>query len=67
MMSTLEEIQAAVVQLKAEDRARFRRWFLEREADSWDREIEADARAGKLEFLAEEALRNHRSGKSRKL
>ena len=66
-MSTLEEIQAAVAQLKAEDRDRFRRWFLEREADSWDREIETDVRAGKLEFLAEEALRDHRSGKTRKL
>ena len=66
-MSTLEEIQEAVAQLKAEDRARFRRWFLEREADSWDREIEADARAGKLDFLAEEALRDFRSGTARKL
>ena len=66
-MSTLEEIQAAVVQLEPEDRARFRHWFLERESEAWDREIEADAQAGKLDFLAEEALQDHRAGRTRKL
>jgi hypothetical protein len=66
MMSTLEEIQAAVVQLKPEDRVRFRRWYLEKEAEAWDREIEMDVQAGRLDFLAEEALQDHRAGRTRK-
>jgi uncharacterized membrane protein len=67
MMSTLEDIQAALVQLEPEDRARFRRWYLEREAEAWDREIETDAQAGRLDFLAEEGLQDHRTGRTRKL
>lgn len=66
-MSTVEEIQNAVARLKPEELARFRQWFLEREADAWDRAIRKDIEAGKLDFLAEEALREHRSGKTRKL
>ena len=33
--------------------------------DEWDREIEADAKAGRLDRFAEEAIREHREGKSR--
>jgi hypothetical protein len=30
-------------------------WLSEREWESWDREIEADSAAGKLDFLVHEA------------
>ena len=33
--------------------------------DAWDREIERDAAAGKLDQLAEDALREHRAGKTK--
>jgi hypothetical protein len=33
--------------------------------DAWDRQIEADIKAGRLDRLAEEALADHRSGKTR--
>jgi hypothetical protein len=33
----------------------------------WDRQIEADAAAGKLDFLADEAPAEHRAGKTRLL
>ncbi len=35
--------------------------------DAWDRQIDADIKAGKLDGLAEEALAEHRSGKTRPL
>lgn len=35
--------------------------------DEWDRRIEADALAGRLDALAEKALTDHRAGKSREL
>ncbi|MFL6196750.1 MAG: hypothetical protein ACJ75H_21380 [Thermoanaerobaculia bacterium] len=66
-MSTLEDLKDAVDRLSREERSRFREWLLERDAEAWDREIEADARAGKLDFLAEEGLREFRAGKARKL
>jgi hypothetical protein len=66
-MSTIEEIKEAVDRLSHEELSRFRQWFLERDAESWDREMEEDARTGKLDFLAEEALRDFREGKAHKL
>lgn len=33
--------------------------------DAWDRQIEADIKSGRLDRLAEEALADHRAGKTR--
>ena len=44
--------------------AEFRRWFIEFDAAAWDRQIERHAKAGKLDALADEALRDHAAGKS---
>jgi hypothetical protein len=37
--------------------------LVEAREQAWDGQIEADAEAGKLDQLAEEALRNYREGK----
>jgi len=37
--------------------------LLEAREQAWDRQIEADAEAGKFDQLAEEALRDYREGK----
>jgi hypothetical protein len=47
--------------------ARFRAWFEVFDADRFDAAIESDARAGKLDAFAEEALEAHRAGRSRDL
>ena len=66
-MTTLQEIQDAAGRLTVEDRSELCKWLLEQDAEAWDREIEADVQAGKLDFLAEEALQEYRTGKTRKL
>jgi hypothetical protein len=66
-MSTLQEIEKAVRHLSSDDLARFRHWFAEWDAEAWDRQIEADVRAGRLDRLAEEALREHRDGRTTEL
>ena len=66
-MARIEEIENAVAELPKEDLARFREWFAEFEARIWDRELEEDAGAGRLDGLAEEALRDHRSGETTEL
>ncbi len=66
-MSSIEEIETAVARLPREDLARFREWFAEFEARVWDREIEEDVEAGRLDELAERALRDHDSGHSTEL
>lgn len=64
-MSTVSEIIEAVKKLPERDKSE----FLERLAevdfnDAWDRQIEADAKAGKLDRFIDEAIREHREGKS---
>lgn len=52
----MREIEDAVASLSREDLGDFNAWFEEFKADEWDREIEADAEAGKLGKLFDEAL-----------
>jgi hypothetical protein len=66
-MSSLQEIEDAVEHLSTEELARFRRWFAEFDAAVWDRQFEADVQAGRLEQLAEEALRENREGRTTEL
>lgn len=63
-MTKVAKIQDEVKTLSPEELAAFRRWFLEFDAEAWDREIEADIRAGRLDALAAAALEAHRAGKS---
>ena len=62
-MSTVEELEAAVQRLSPEDRAAFRAWFAEFDADEWDRQIEADVAAGRLDWLVREALTDRQAGR----
>ena len=61
-MSTMQELQTAVGQLSAEELSVFRAWFAEFDAKVWDQEFEQDVAAGRLDALAQEALRDLREG-----
>ena len=62
-MNTIQEIQTAVSELSPEELSVFRAWFAEFDAKVWDQEFEQDVAAGRLEALAEEALRDLREGR----
>ena len=66
-MSTIEEIEKAVENLAPQELARFRAWFDNFDATRFDEKIERDAKSGKFDELAKEALTAHRSGGSREL
>ena len=66
-MTTAEDIEKAVEQLPPGELARFRAWFEAFDAAQFDAAIERDARAGRLDALADEAIAAHRAGKSREL
>jgi hypothetical protein len=66
-MTKVEKIEQDIRKLNKDELSAFRRWFREYDSDEWDRQIEEDVRAGKLDKLAEEALAAHRSGKSKEL
>ena len=54
-MKRIEELELAVDSLPEEEYCRFRRWFLTRDWNKWDKQIEDDSNSGKLDFLIQEA------------
>jgi len=60
---SLQELETAITKLPAEELTAFARWFEEYLADVWDHRIEADIKAGRLDRLAEEALRDLKEGR----
>jgi hypothetical protein len=64
-MSKVETLEREVEKLSAEELAAFRDWFANYDADAWDRQMEADVKAGKLDRLAAEALAEHKRGETK--
>jgi len=61
-LTKLEELETVISSLPDEEYRQFRHWFLEADWERWDREIEDDSRAGRLDFLMEEAFQAKRKG-----
>lgn len=59
-MTTVREIESAIEKLSDAEIAELKAWL-------WDRDIEADVTAGRLDAVAEEALAEHRARKTRPL
>jgi hypothetical protein len=66
-MSELEKLEQRIRSLSPEDLKKFREWFAEFDARAWDQQLEADAKAGRLDALVSEALADYKAGKTRKL
>ena len=66
-MSTVQDIETAVRKVSREGLSAFRTWFVEFDAAAWDRQFEEDVYAGRLETLAEEALKDFHEGRCRDL
>jgi hypothetical protein len=62
-MRKVEELERAVASLTAEEYREFRRWFLESDWAKWDKQIEEDSKAGRLDFFVREALEAKNEGK----
>ena len=62
-MGSVKEIEEAVLGLSETELAAFRTWFAEFDAETWDRRIEDDVAAGRLDALADEALDDLRAGR----
>jgi len=66
-MTKLEELERVVTSLTDEEYREFRRWFLEKDWEQWDRQIEEDSRTGQLDFLVREAFEAKKEGKLQEL
>ena len=63
-MGKIENIERQIEALSPDGLAQFRAWFVEFDWAAWDRQLEADIHAGKLDRLAPEARRDHADGKT---
>jgi hypothetical protein len=66
-MSTLEQIEAAILTLQSNDFQQLRKWFADLDYQHWDEQLEQDIADGKLEYLAEEAIFDFKAGHCREL
>ena len=66
-MSRIEQLEQQIAELDEAELKALREWFARFDAEVWDRQIEADAKNGKLASLAERALQDHAAGRSTKL
>jgi hypothetical protein len=64
---SIEELQSAVAQLPAEELDRFSQWFEEFLAEQWDRRIEADILAGRLDAAGRRADEEFEAGRCTQL
>lgn len=64
---TIQEIEQAITELPPNELARFREWFEEFDAQAWDEQFERDAKSGKLDKLADKAIKEYRAGKAKEL
>ena len=66
-MTTLERLEEEIRSLKPDEFATLRDWLLELDWEQWDRQIEADSAAGKLDALAEKARSDYTAGRTRRI
>jgi hypothetical protein len=64
---SIDELERAVTKLSRMERERLRLLLEEMDAAEFDAKIERDAENGKLDKLAEAALKEHRQGRTREL
>jgi hypothetical protein len=66
-MTKIETLEREVEKLTREELAAFREWFIEYDWQAWDRELEQDVAAGKLDKFAAEALEEFKRGKTKEI
>jgi len=64
-MSKVEQIETDIAKLSATEARQVAQWLEEFLADEWDKQIDADAKAGKLDFLFDEGAAERRTGSLR--
>ena len=66
-MAKVNELTNEVQQLNRDELAEFRDWFRKYDSDEWDKEIEQDVLAGKLDKLGNEAIAEHKAGRTKEI
>jgi hypothetical protein len=61
-MTTVQEIETAIEHLPSNQFSVIHDWIVEKDWERWDAQVESDSKAGKLDFLVDEALVDAKSG-----
>jgi hypothetical protein len=67
IMTRVQRLEREVKELNRRELAAFRKWFHKHDSAEWDKKIEQDAAAGKLDKLARKALADHKAGRSKEM
>ena len=59
---SVRDIERAIEALPADQFREVRDWIAERDMQDWDKQIEADSAAGRLDSLIERAMADYHSG-----
>jgi hypothetical protein len=62
-VTAIEELEAAVINLPADKLFQFSQWFEEFMAEQWDKKIEADILAGRLDKIARQVDEDFDAGR----
>ena len=66
-MTEIEELEAAVINLSTDKLFQFSQWFEEFMAEQWDKKIEADISAGRLDTIAQQVDDDFNAGRAQPL
>ena len=66
-MSELDQLEQRIQKLSPDELAKFRAWFIEFDHLIWEKQIEADSKAGKLDGLSAEAQADYKAGKAARI
>ena len=61
---SVQELEAAIVELSPEELAQFAEWFEDYRAEAWERQFEQDVAAGKLDALGRQADADFEAGRA---
>jgi hypothetical protein len=64
---TVKDIEKAITQLQPSEVFELATWLNEFEEKLWDKQIEADARSGRLDSFIDQAKADHTAGKTKPL
>jgi hypothetical protein len=64
---SVEQLEKAIASLPPDEFARLASWFAEYEAELWDRQIEEDQRAGRLDHVIQRVRDDIAAGRSKPL
>lgn len=60
----VEFLENRIEKLDVDSFSKLRDWFIELDNIRWDKQLETDSNAGKLDFLINAALAEHEAGKT---